>query len=270
MLDESHRWRKYFVCQKSVFLQRLNRKVECGYRIRVDKWKNQAHDCNQLCLDLWAKPKLTEQENVLQPTSTMDLLFDFIAKHNISIRTAASYELREIQRTMFQMGQQHPTSNFDAMFPKLTRKTVRSGILTYAQEQMKEQVKLFTGVSSLAIDAGKLHNENVLNIMLVNALRNLQPIPFQIIGYFEGTAFAYYKAVRKAVKDLMALDVTIASIVTDNLQAQKKVFENDSTMSIQGMADESLFKALRRGLANVTRFLLVLEILQNKHHLVMI
>ena len=136
--------------------------------------------------------------------------------------------LRSVLVTAFQLGQQHPNSNPEEFIPSLNRRSftkslIREGRAIY--QDVLNQYKRYRYIA-LAVDAGKLGSMNYFDILLCNALTNINPILFKAYQYFLGTLNDYEQKLEDAINAVQEEGLIVTGIVSDCLRVQTAAIYN--------------------------------------------
>lgn len=216
----------------------------CGIKFRVD---------NKNCI---AEHKCKDQEKQGTITSyftgidnTKLIFYKMICKTNISLRAAASYELKKFSRYIFIKGQQSILTqlnpqirsnirvpDFNEVIPWESRQTLAKNIIS-AAKTLKDvtfsNLKPFKYIS-FCLDGGSINAVPLLDIIIQNPFFTGKPLLIEARSRFDGLRNTYIKIIKSVLLNKVSkYSFIIASFNGDNLAAQKAAFNERSDSILQ-------------------------------------
>jgi hypothetical protein len=153
-----------------------------------------------------------------------DALYRFIGISNVSLNAVVSQEFRHFAQSLVDTGKNNPNAMVEHLLPIRNVRQFRNAFVQYESAIQDKYIQQFRGAAALAIDAAKICNRNVLNIMLINTRLDIPPILYKSIRDFDSRSIGYRKEIRQAVVELQQHRIIICGITTDNLKAQVMAF----------------------------------------------
>lgn len=243
-IKELHgRTRLYYVCTRTKRDSRSNKLMHCNFQIRKDRYKYQAHACQFESMDSFV---YSTNANPSSINPLEEPLFQLIGTQNLSFRTCASAEFRNLIYSAILLGQTYPNRAFhinDFIYSR--NKLIQTFIVSAAQLTMNKLHDL-RGIAVLIIDSGTIAERPTFNIIVSNAVKNLKPVLFHTVRNFSNFIDSFIGEVLTAILTLQNFGIEISGVVSDNLRAQVTAFNHHSPKSIQQTQDIPIFRAIRR------------------------
>ena len=232
------------ICKKTVTFG--GKEFKCGYPCRKDR----PNDRNHLC----SFNRITNYFGDRYATTECDLtFFNMIVRTNMSFSAAVSDEVYNFAHFLIRAGQNSVIEkmqcrpNIDipsplTIFPKISRQTVTRNFSRAAdsiKKKILDNLKKFENVC-LAIDAGKIKGNPILDVTIVHVFSPSKPLLFRAFKKFNGTTDDYIAKIKGVIDELSEMQITVTSIVGDNVPSQKQAF-NDSPNSMQRRYQESIY-----------------------------
>lgn len=117
-----------------------------------------------------------------------------------------------------------PNSDPATLYPQISRTSFTKYFISYANEIYEAVLSKYREIGNiaLAIDAGKEGSKYYFDILITNALLDMNPLIYKAIEYFDGTYESYYDKILSTISDLQEKGFNVCGIVSDNLRVQVK------------------------------------------------
>lgn len=237
--------RSMAICKKKVIFG--NTEIVCGYYCRKDRPSDAKHLCTF--------NRITNYFNDTYRTTPLELaFFNMIVRSNMSFSAAVSnqmfyfiqYLIRVGQNSVLDKIQHNPNITVPSplnIFPQISRQTLSRNFQRAAdsiRHTILQMFKKFRYVC-LAIDAGKINGNPILDVTIVNSFCSAKPLLYRAFKNFNGTSDQYIANIKSVIQDLDLLSISVTSIVGDNLPAQKNAFDSNSPISMQRQNPKTIF-----------------------------
>ena len=218
------------ICKKTFLF--CNHIMKCLYTCRRDRQNERKHFCSFNKITNYYGAKYTATECELK-------FFNMIVRTNMSFSAAVSDELYCFAHFLIRAGQNSILEKMKwphkidvpsphTIFPQISRQTISKNFSKAAdsiRQRIFDNLKKFEYVC-LAIDAGKINGNPILDITIVHVFSPSKPLLFKAFKEFNGTTEDYIEKVQFVIDELAEMKITVTSIVGDNVAAQKQAFNN--------------------------------------------
>lgn len=235
--------RSVALCKKKIKFG--DQEMTCNYPCRTDRLNERNHLCTF--------NRITNYFGDTYETTTCDLLFfNMLVRTNISFSAAVSDEVYNFAYYLIRLGQKsvlehlpHPNITIASpqkLFPQISRQTLSRNFARAAsliKTKILETLRNFGNVC-LAIDAGKINGNPILDVTVVHAFSPSKPLLFRAFKEFNGSTEDYIEKVKNVIDALNDMSIKVTSIVGDNVPAQKQAF-NHSEISMQKKYPKTIY-----------------------------
>lgn len=224
--------RTVYRCKKSIKINKIE--YRCEIKFRSDYRGSTEHQCTFQTIRQYFQP-----EKPIDPLYQM--FISHIARCNISLSAASSkptfsfiHELiREGQRSVLLNSPPNsinkdkiPTAQ--TIFPQRSRQTLSRNLHEIANQRRSDYIKQLQTYhyACLQVDAGKINGMPILDICITHAFCSQNPLLFKAYRHFDGTKDSYKELIKQTILELQSSNITISTIVGDNLPVQKAALDH--------------------------------------------
>ena len=228
----------YILCNKTI-----QGTIKCDFCVRRDVYikdpaKFDSHKCISMQIERFFG---REQNQDVQQSELTIKIIDFFGQNKLALNIFTSETFKNLCLSLVKKGQANPEEDPASLIPFTSRTTFTQDFIKYSESSFNKCLEAFKKIpgNTLTIDAGKHKVTPYLIAVLANALIDNPPLVIESIPFFKGKQEDYAQTVEKILVDLLAKNVKIVSIVTDNLRTQVSAVNHTNAQSFQKKSSNS-------------------------------